>query len=202
MEFRLTPIPEMDASGGLGPPARSLGEQRRYSRQASDDRLDHRPGAPPRSRRKGGIQKNALGRSRGGFSTKIHLRTNAEGLPIGTTITAGEAHAIKGYELLMDESAPDPKVLLADRAYDADAVRADVDKRGGVPIIPTKKSRLVQIEIDRAIYTLRNRFERCFNRPKNARRVATRYDKFAETFLGFVHLVAVCLWLRHFINTA
>jgi transposase len=100
----------------------------------------------------------------------------------------------------MEENAPDPKVLLADRGYDADSVRADVDDRGGVPIIPTKKNRRVQIEIDRAIYALRNRIERCFNRLKNARRVATRYDKLAETFLGFVQLTAIRLWLRHFVN--
>jgi len=202
MGLRLPPVPEMDARGPLGRFARSLSEKRPRSRYSSNDRLDYRPGAPPRSRRKRGIQKNALGRSRGGFSTKIHLRTNAEGLPIGTAITAGEAHDLKGYDALMDENAPDPKVLLADRGYDADAVRVDVEKRGGVPVIPTKKNRRVQLEIDGAIYALRNRIERCFNRLKNARRVATRYDKLAETFLGFVHLTAVRLWLRHFVNTA
>jgi transposase len=102
----------------------------------------------------------------------------------------------------MDESAPDPKVMLADRGYDADTVRADLERRGGVPVIPTKKNRRVQIEIDRAVYALRNRIERCFNRLKNARRVATRYDKLSETFLGFVQLIAVRLWLRHFVNAA
>jgi len=200
MEFRVSPISAVDACGAMGHFAGSLGENRGHSRYASNDRLNNCPGAPSRSRRKGGIQKNALGRSRGGFSTKIHLRTNAEGLPIGTSLTAGEAHDIKGYEALMNEDAPDPKVLLADRGYDSDAVRADVEKRGGVPMIPTKKNRRVQIVIDGAIYALRNRIERCFNRLKNARRVATRYDKLADTFLGFIHLVAARLWLRHFVN--
>ncbi len=100
----------------------------------------------------------------------------------------------------MNENAPDPKVLLADRGYDADAVRADLEERGAVAIIPTKRNRRVQIEIDGAIYALRNRIERCFNRLKNARRVATRYDKLAETFSAFVHLTATRLWLRHFVN--
>ena len=202
MEFGLSPIPAMDACRAVGHFAGNHGENRGYSRYASNDRLHHRPGAPPRSRRKGGIQKNGLGRSRGGFSTKIHLRTNAQGLPIATTLTPGEAHDIKGYEALMCEDVPDPKVLLADRAYDCDGVRTDVEKRGGVPMIPTKKNRRIQIAIDGAIYALRNRIERCFNRLKNARRVATRYDKLADTFLGFIHLVAVRLWLRHFVNTA
>lgn len=101
----------------------------------------------------------------------------------------------------MEEDAPAPKVLLADRGYDADEIRANVQERGGTPVIPTKKNRRVQIEIDGAVYALRNRIERCFNRLKNARRFATRYDKLAETFAGFVHLVSIKLWLRHFVNT-
>ena len=102
----------------------------------------------------------------------------------------------------MNEDAPEPRVLLADRGYDADAIREDIEDRGGTPVIPTKRNRLVQIEIDGAVYALRNRIERCFNRLKNARRFATRYDKLAETFAGFVHLVSIRLWLRHFVNAA
>jgi transposase len=119
-------------------------------------RFDHCAGAPPHRWRKGGIWKNTLGRSRGGFSTKIHLRTNAEGLPIGTKITAGEAQDLKGHKALMDETSPFPKVLLADRGYGANAVHADVENRGGVLMFPT------------------NRIERCFNRLMNARRLANR----------------------------
>lgn len=102
----------------------------------------------------------------------------------------------------MHEDAPDPKVLLADRGYDADDIRTDIELRGGTPVIPTKKNRRVQIEIDRSIYALRNRIERCFNRLKNSRRFATRYDKLAETFEGFVRLASIRLWLRHFVNAA
>jgi transposase len=102
----------------------------------------------------------------------------------------------------MKEPAPDPKVLVADRGYDTDAIRADIDRRGGTPVIPTKRNRKVQVSIDGAIYALRNRIERAINRLKNARRVATRYDKTADTFLGFVQLTAARLWLRHFVNRA
>ena len=102
----------------------------------------------------------------------------------------------------MNEDAPEPKVLLADRGYDADAIREDIQDRGGTPVIPTKRNRLVQITIDGAVYALRNRIERCFNRLKNSRRFATRYDKLAETYAGFVHLVSIRLWLRHFVNEA
>ncbi len=101
----------------------------------------------------------------------------------------------------MQEDAPDPKIMLADRGYDTDVIRVDLQERGATPIIPTKRNRRVQIETDRPTYALRNRIERCFNRLKNARRFATRYDKLIETFSGFVNLVSIRLWLRHFVNT-
>ena len=82
----------------------------------------------------------------------------------------------------MAESGPDPKVLLGDRGYDADPIRADVEARGGTPVIPTKRKRKVQIATDGFIYALRNRIERGINRLKNSRRVATRYDKTATSF--------------------
>ena len=102
----------------------------------------------------------------------------------------------------MDEPAPDPKVLVADRGYDADAIRVDIEARGATPMIPSKRNRTRQVPIDRAIYALRNRIERAINRLKNARRVATRYDKTADCFLGFIQLTAARLWLRHFVNSA
>ncbi|WGJ14169.1 transposase [Methylocapsa sp. D3K7] len=73
---------------------------------------------------------------------------------------------------------------------------------GSAPVIPTKKNGCFQIEIDRANYAMRNRIERCFNRLKNARRFTTHYYKLAETFGGFVRLVAIRRWLRHIVNTA
>ena len=75
-----------------------------------------------------------------------------------------------------------------------------MEARGVTPIIPMRRSRKVQIPIDDHIYTLRNRIERCFNRLKNWRRLATRYDKTAESYLGFVLIAAVRLWMRAFVN--
>ena len=100
----------------------------------------------------------------------------------------------------MDEPAPEPKVVIADKGYDADAIRSDLERRGATPVIPAKRNRKTPIQIDGHIYALRNRIERTFNRLKNARRFATRYDKLAETFHGFVNLVAIRLWTRHFVN--
>ena len=74
-------------------------------------------------------------------------------------------------------------------------------KRGAViAIIPTRKNRIVQIPVDGYVHALRNRIERCFNRMKNARRLATRYDKTASSYLGFIHIVAIRLWMKHFVN--
>jgi transposase len=154
-----------------------------------------------RSWRKGGSARNALGRSRGGFSTKINARTNAEGLPIGIVITPGQAHDVTAYPALMGDLDDDPEQMLADKGYDSDAVREDIEKRGGEAMIPTRASRTVQHSIDKAIYALRNRIERYFNRIKNSRRVATRYDKLVESFAAFVLLATIRLWIR-FVHTA
>ncbi len=129
------------------------------------------------------------------MSTKIHLRTNAEGLPLGVLLTPGEAHDSTAYDDLMGEHDVDPDVLLADRGYDSDAIRDDVRTRGGSPQIPTKRNRRVQHSVDRSLYALRNRIERFINRLKNSRRVATRYDHTASSFLGFVLLAAIRQWI-------
>jgi transposase len=102
----------------------------------------------------------------------------------------------------MDADGPAPKVLLADKGYDADFIRLDMVRRGGFAMIPTKRNRLVQIPVDAAIYALRNMVERCFNKLKNARRLATRYDKTADSYLGFIHIVSIRLWMRHFVNAS
>ena len=84
-------------------------------------------------------------------------------------ITPGEAHDTTAYRALMDEDAPEPKVLIADRGYDADPIRSDVESRGATPVIPTKRNRKVQIATDAFIYAPRNRIERGINKLKNAR---------------------------------
>ncbi|WP_348672366.1 IS5 family transposase [uncultured Abyssibacter sp.] len=151
---------------------------------------------------KGGIQDQGLGRSRGGFSTKIHLKTNGAGLPIAVEITGGEVSDYRGYGPLMEADGPLARVLLADRGYDSDAIRQDMQDRGGVAVIPARRNRKVRESVDTHIYALRNRIERCFNRLKNARRVATRYDKTAASFLGFVQITSIRMWFRDFVNTA
>ena len=116
-------------------------------------------------------------------------------------ITGGQVSDYKGYDPVM-EGGPDPKVLLADRGYDASRFRDDVAARGGTAVIPMRKTRKVQVPVHDFIHALRNLVERCINRLKNARRVATRYDKTAASYLGFVHIVSIRLWTKHFVSKA
>ena len=122
-------------------------------------------------------ERHALGRSRGGFSTKINARTNAEGLPIAVVITPGQAHDVTAFPALMQEIDCKPEQLLGDKGYDSEAVRDEIEQLGGEAAIPSIATRKVQHAINKALYALRNRIERLFNRVKNSRRVAARYDK-------------------------
>ena len=100
----------------------------------------------------------------------------------------------------MAEYDNDPETMLGDRGYDSNAIRDDLRQRGARPEIPTKRNRIVQYSVRRRIYRLRNRIERFINRLKNNRRVATRYDKTATSFLAFVLLSIIRLWMR-FVHT-
>ena len=114
-----------------------------------------------------------------------------------TEITAGQTSDYLGFDLVMADNLPEPSVLLADRGYDSDNIRKTMEVRDVVPVIPMRKTRKLRVAVDRRLYRLRNLVERCFNKLKNARRVATRYDKTAESFLGFIDITSIRLWLRH-----
>lgn len=95
-----------------------------------------------------------------------------------------------------------PRMLLADKGYDGDAVRQNLLIHGILPVIPPRSNRSEPIPCDFRRYKDRNRIERMFNRLKQFRRIATRYDKTAKSFLGFLHLAAAKLWLPAFVNRA
>ena len=124
------------------------------------------------------------------------------GLPTACALTGGEVSDYKGYLPIMNADGPAPKVLFAGKGYDADFMRENMEKRGGVAVIPTKRNRLVQLPVDAAIYALRNIVERWFKRLKNAPRLATRDDKTADSDLGFIHIVSIRLWMRQFVNVS
>ena len=97
--------------------------------------------------------------------------------------------------------APGTRCLIGDAGYDADRIRQELLLRGVLPVIPANPARKEPVPLDRDLYRLRNRVERLVNRLKQYRAVATRYDKTAESFLAFVHLAAVRVWLR-FVHAA
>ena len=115
-------------------------------------------------------------------------------------LTGGEVSDVKGYGPVMAEPGPEPKALLGDKGYDADAILADLEAKGVAAIIPPKRNRTVQRDIDGHLYTLRNLVERCFSKLKHSRRLATRYDKTADSYLGFILVASIRLWVRHFVN--
>ncbi len=102
---------------------------------------------------------------------------------------------MKGFGPLFGMLADRIEALLADKGYDADAIRQELAKADIEAVIPTKSNRRIPIPHDREKYRWRNLVERLFSKLKNWRRVATRYDKTAESYLGFVALASVTLWL-------
>jgi len=94
-----------------------------------------------------------------------------------------------------------PKAMLADKGYDSDAVRETLLLHNILPVIPPKANRRDPAPCDYRRYRDRNQVERLFNRLKQFRRIATRYDKTARSFLGFLCLAAVKVSLPHYVNT-
>ena len=163
----------------------------------ADDRFDHRP--RPSARRRGtqgqrGADAQGLGRSRGGLSTKVHAATEALGLPVRLIGTPGQRNDIALAHDLID--GIDAETTIADKGYDADHLAERIAERGAAVVIPPKRNRKVQRAYDRQLYKERNRIERFFNKLKQFRRVATRYDKLLANFMGFVKLAAIAIWLR------
>ena len=107
-----------------------------------------------------------------------------------TEITAGQTSDYLGFDLVMADNLPEPSVLLADRGYDSDNIRKTMEVRDVVSAIPMRKIRKLRVAVDRRLYRLRNLVERCFNKLKNARRVATRYDKTDTSFHAMICLAS------------
>ena len=110
------------------------------------------------------------------------------------SLTPGQAADITQAVPLLDQVGPE--AFLADKGYDADALIEMLDERGITPVIPPKANRRAPRKTDFALYRERNLVERFFNRLKQYRALATRYDKLANTFLAAVALVCVLFWLN------
>lgn len=101
---------------------------------------------------------------------------------------------MQAHTLLEDLQAEE--AVLADKGYDSDALLQTITNTGAQCVIPPTKNRTVQRKYDLYLYKERNQLERLFNKLKNFRRVATRYDKLDMAFLSFIHLAAIYLWLK------
>lgn len=144
---------------------------------------------------------NCTGRSRGGLTTKIHAVVDAKGLPLRLTLSAGQEHdSLLAGDLLTELRYNG--MLLADRAYDSDAIRELARVRGAWANIPPKRNRRNPICFSPYLYRERNHVERFFNRIKHCRRIATRYDKLAANFLAFIKLAAIRLWMGVYESTS
>jgi len=143
-------------------------------------------------RKKGGPDQ-ALGRSRGGLTTKIHLLCNELGKPIDFLLTGGQvADCTQALALL---GARQPRFVVADKGYDADAIVQHVEASGAQPVIPPRANRTIQRVYDKTVYKQRNRIERCFSRLKHFRRIATRFEKNKRNFHSLVALACLMLLL-------
>jgi transposase len=169
---------------------------------------DHHPRSPARGWRPArtrGTNPQALGRSQGGFSTKLHLRAERGGKPITFLLTAGQRHEPSVFEALTDRGAVKrngrgrprlrPQRMVGDKGYSSGKARRMLRHRKMRAVIPTKSNERRHPTFDRDLYRERNRVERLINRMKQQRRVATRYEKLAVNFLAMVTIAAILIWL-------
>lgn len=136
-----------------------------------------------------------MGRSRGGLTSKIHALVDAEGRPIMLKITPGQAHDGRSATDMVG-GLGEGRVLLGDRAYDSDALRARMSERGAWANVKPMPNRKQVLAFSPFLYKYRNLVERFFSKIKHFRAVATRYDKDPDNFLASVKLAAIRVWLR------
>ena len=136
-----------------------------------------------------------------GLTTKIHVVVAAQGLPIRLGLTAGQTHDRQIADALLNHLGP-RTVVLADKAYGADRIRAPIQDQAATPNIPPKSNRRWKSCFSKRLYRERNLIERFFSKLKHFRRVATRYDKLAANFLAMVQLASMRLWLRAYESAA
>jgi transposase len=188
----LQPLQPLEPARHLVRDVRGLDRLDRHHRYGGHRQLIHQD-APFGSGRKRGTFKQAIGRSRGGWTTKIHALTDAEGRPRVLLLSPGNVNDIALAPALLATAGP-IKRLIADKAYDANSLRQMLADLGAKAVIPSTTSRSQPIPYNKTIYRQRNLIERMFARIKDFRRVATRYDKLARNFLAGALIVAAVIW--------
>jgi transposase len=148
----------------------------------------------PEPQKNGGQAEQALGRSRGGFSTKIHVTVDGLGYPLRLHLTAGQRHDIIKANDLIVELAFD--FVIGDRSYGAKDFMDAIIASGAEPVIPPKKNAKEAHEYDEWRYRERHLIECFIGKIKHFRRVFSRFDKLAIRYLGFLQFVSALIWLR------
>jgi transposase len=143
---------------------------------------------------RGGTKTQAIGRSRGGLTTKIVALVDALGNLVRFVLLPGQRHDSAGVAPLLTDL--DFAALLADKAFDSDGLRTELDNRGAVAVIPPKANRVTTILCDFEMYKWRHLVENFFCKIKEFRRIATRYDKTDTSFAAMIHLVGSVLATR------
>jgi transposase len=136
-----------------------------------------------------------MGRSRGGLTTKIHAVVDANGNPITLKLSEGQAHDGRSAADMLDTVGPG-QTLLADRAYDSDALRQSLANRGASANVKPMPHRVNIPPFSPYLYRFRNLVERFFNKLKHFRATATRFEKHDANYLALVKLAAARIWMR------
>src|SRR5258708_1532018 len=169
---------------------------RRCRQRIRDDRQhDHASPSTQCRREKKAVEDQPIGKSRGGLSSKFHVLADALGNPLKILLTAGQVHDLAGADALLPDM--EAKILLADKAFDADErVIKPLEAAGKTVVIPPKRHRRNPRKFDKALYEARHLIENFFCWVKQFRAIATRYDKTARNFLAAFTMVAVLCWLN------
>jgi transposase len=138
-----------------------------------------------------------MGRSRGGLTTKIHALVDANGLPIALKLSQGQAHDGKSAQDMLTRLKPG-QILLADRAYDSDALRQDVASQGAWANIKPMPGRVRIPAFSAFLYRYRNLVERFFSKLKHFRAIATRFEKHDANYLALIKLASARIWMRSY----
>ena len=138
----------------------------------------------------------ALGRSRGGFGTKVHAITDALGNPLDFILTGGQESDIGQAEALLELTPEGAEALGADKGYDSDKFVAAIQARGMEAVIPPRSNRIEPRPCNWFVYSERHLIECFFGKIKHYRRIFSRFEKLARNYRGFLGFVSALIWLR------
>jgi len=139
-------------------------------------------------------KREALGRSRGGFSTKIHALTDALGNPLKFILTPGQQSDITQAKNLTNDVFD--AACLADKGYISKQFISTLKKKNCTPVIPSRNNAKKPLKYDKELYKERNAIECFLGKIKHFRRIFSRFDKLARSYLSFLHIVGALIWIR------